>query len=74
LISIASPVLPALLITIISYELPTILDGLIGLVITGVCVNYKIGFASNANFDGDIELNANVNRKKSWWNVEMTRA
>jgi lactate permease len=58
LISIASPVLPALLISIFSYELPTILGGLIGLVITGLCVNYKIGFASNANFDGDIELNA----------------
>jgi lactate permease len=49
LISIASPVLPALLVSFFSYELPSILGGLVGLIITGLCVSYGIGFVDDGS-------------------------
>jgi lactate permease len=55
LISLLSPILPALLVSLFSFELPTIVGGVIGLIITATCVSYRIGLNSEPEISHEIE-------------------
>jgi lactate permease len=55
MISLLSPIVPALLVSLFSFELPTIVGGVIGLIITAVCVRYRIGLRSEPETSHEME-------------------